>query len=180
MRAAHEAPRCQHIRFNGQRCAAPALRGQEHCHFHDQARTARILVSTDVPFIEDATSLQFVLMDVIRTLRTGHAEYKYCALMLYALQIAGANLKNFMAEHPRPDLAEGERPQARIAARDGKKMASENGDEPSLAEFLLGKLAQGENDEEAPRIRSREDYYAAVRKRDAARPALPAKTEPAG
>jgi hypothetical protein len=65
----------------------------------------------------DITIRQFVLMDVIRTLRTGHAEYKYCALMLYALQIAGANLKKFMAEHPKPELAEGEPPQARIAAR---------------------------------------------------------------
>ena len=29
MRAAHNAPRCQHIRLNGQPCAAPALRGQD-------------------------------------------------------------------------------------------------------------------------------------------------------
>ena len=127
MQAAHDAPRCQHIRFTGQRCAAPALRGQQYCHFHDEARTSRIQVSSDVPFIEDATSRQFVLMDVIRTLRTGHAEYKYCALMLYALQIAGANLKNFMAEHPRPEVIQGQRPQPKI-------ISAENGNQPSLAE----------------------------------------------
>ena len=33
MRAAHEAPRCEHIRMNGRRCGSPALRGESHCYF---------------------------------------------------------------------------------------------------------------------------------------------------
>lgn len=125
-RAALQAPRCQHIRLNGQRCAAPALRGQEHCHFHDSARHAAHTISSDLPFIEDATSLQFVLMDVIRTLATGHADYKYCALMLYALQIAGANLKNLRAELPQATEVE------------AAKMAGKHGDQSSRPELLLG------------------------------------------
>ena len=93
-------------------------------------------------------------------------EYKRAALLLYGLQIACANLKNFMAERPQPEAAEGERPQPKPASAEKQKpAASKNGDEPSLAELLLGLLAKGENedpDAPPPRIRNREDYYAAV------------------
>ncbi|HVP52891.1 MAG TPA: hypothetical protein VMT05_12310, partial [Terriglobales bacterium] len=58
-----------------------------------------------------------------------------------------------------------------------KPAASEKGDEPSLAELLLGLLAKGENgdpDAPPPRIRNREDYYAALeRKRRTDTPAVP-------
>ncbi len=179
MRAAHESPRCQHIRYNGQRCAAPALRGQDHCHFHHNARNSRIFLNSDLPFIEDATSLQFVLMEVIRILATGHADYKCCALLLYSLQIACANLKNFMAEHPKPELAEGERPQPIIGSGDKeKRIGSKNGDEPSLAELRLGKSENGDPEKEPPRIRSREAYHAAVEKRNGAKAALPGRSAP--
>ncbi|HUO97835.1 MAG TPA: hypothetical protein VMU01_04170, partial [Rhizomicrobium sp.] len=63
MQAAHDAPRCQHIRYNGQRCAAPALRGQTICHFHERAADPATYEERSLPpFIEDATSLQVVLM----------------------------------------------------------------------------------------------------------------------
>jgi hypothetical protein len=58
----HEAPRCQHTRLNGQRCGSPALRGESHCHFHNRIQD-RALAAEDrepfLPFVEDATSLQF-------------------------------------------------------------------------------------------------------------------------
>ena len=182
MRAAHEAPRCQHIRYNGQRCAAPALRGQSHCHFHARIQPRALQsqdIDPDLPFIEDATSLQFVLMRVLRMLNTGYADRRVCALMLYALQIACANLKNFMAEHPRPEVAEGERPQPKLVSVEKQKpAASLNGDPPSLAEFLLGLLTKGENEgpDAPPSIRNREDYEA-VEQREGPTAALPAKPE---
>jgi len=180
--AAQQAPRCQHIRYNGQRCAAPALRGQAHCHFHARIQP-RALQSQDIdpdfPFIEDATSLQFVLMRVLRMLNTGYADRRVCALMLYALQIACANLKNLMAEHPRPEVAEGERPKRKLVSVERPKpAASLNGDQPSLAEFLLGLLAKGENeDPDAPPPRNREDYEAAVEESKRPSPALPDKAQ---
>lgn len=177
-----DAPRCQHIRYNGQPCAAPALRGQTLCHFHQRAADPATYEERSLPpFIEDATSLQVVLMWVIRRLRTDGfhlmdaLEYKRAALLLYGLQIASSNLKNFTAEHPRPEPAEAEPPRPKIA--DGPKEKKANGgnsDEPeSLAELLLGFLAKPEGDPDAPppRIRSREDYYAAVEKRNGAGPA---------
>lgn len=89
--------------------AAPALRGRTLCHFHQRAEDPATYEERSLPpFIEDATSLQVVLMWVIRRLRTGGfhlmdaVEYKRAALLLYGLQIASSNLKNFTAEHPRP------------------------------------------------------------------------------
>ena len=174
--AAQQAPRCQHIRYNGQRCAAPALRGQTLCHFHQRAADPATYEERSLPpFIEDATSLQIVLMWVIRRLRTDgfhlmdELEYKRAALLLYGLQIACSNLKNLSAERAQPEAAEGERLQPKPASLEKRKpAASENGDEPNLAELLLGLLAKGETgdpDAPPPRIRSREDSYAAVEQR---------------
>jgi len=187
--AAQQAPRCQHIRYNGQPCAAPALRGQTICHFHERAADPATYEERSLPpFIEDATSLQIVLMWVIRRLRTDgfhlmdELEYKRAALMLYGLQIACSNLKNLSAERAQPEAAEGERPQPRlVSAEKQRPAASENGDEPSLAEFLLGLLAKDENedpDAPPPRIRNREDYEAALAQRKGPQAALPDKTRP--
>ena len=183
--AAQQAPRCQHIRYHGQRCAAPALRGQTLCHFHQHAADPATYEERSLPpFIEDATSLQIVLMWVIRRLRTGgfhlmdELEYKRAALMLYGLQIACSNLKNLNAERAQPEATEGERPQPKSVSRAKEKpAANKDGDEPSLAELLLGLLAKDENedpDAPPPRIRNREDYYAAAeRKRRPDTAALP-------
>jgi len=187
--AAQQAPRCQHIRYNGQPCAAPALRGQTICHFHERAADPATYEERSLPpFIEDATSLQIVLMWVIRRLRTDgfhlmdELEYKRAALLLYGLQIACSNLKNLSAERAQPEAAEGERPQPRlVSAEKQRPAASENGDEPSLAEFLLGLLAKDENedpDAPPPRIRNREDYEAALAQRKGPQAALPDKTRP--
>ena len=73
------------------------------------------------------------------------------------------------SEHPRNYAAQ--------QAEKQKPAASNSGDEPSLAELLLGLLAKDENedpDAPPPRTRNREDYYAAVeRKRRPDTAALP-------
>jgi len=171
--AAQQAPRCEHIRLNGVRCAAPALRDHEYCHFHDHSRNSRIFLNSDLPFIEDATSLQFVLMEVIRTLSTGSADPRVCALLLYSLQIACSNLKNFLAE--RREAAESEPPQ--IAAGEANRQSDGNANRPSLEGVVLGKLVKDENQAEPPRIHSRQDYYTALAKRISAA-GLPAKDRP--
>ena len=185
--AAQQAPRCQHIRYNGQPCAAPALRGQTLCHFHERAADAATYEERSLPpFIEDATSLQIVLMWVIRRLRVGgfhlmdELEYKRAALLLYGLQIACSNLKNLSAERAQPQAAEGERPQPQPSSGAKEKpAANKDGDEPSLAELLLGLLAKDENedpDAPPPRIRNREDYEAALAQRKGPRAALPGES----
>ncbi len=93
------APRCQHTKMNGDPCAAPARRGRDYCVFHEPAHnTERLDYSLAV--IEDATSLQFGIMQVMRALADHAIDAKTAALMLYGLQIAASNLKRFTAEQP--------------------------------------------------------------------------------
>jgi len=129
---ANAAPRCQHIRHNGQRCGAPALRGQTHCHFHyriqDQALDAEDSQPL-LPFVEDASSLQFALMRVMRLVQSGLADHKQCALLLYSLQIAASNLKAFReeAEETRRKIDE---------AEELKKPSEDAGEVGLLPEYL--------------------------------------------
>ena len=91
------APRCQHVRYNGQRCAAPARSGSDWCVFHGYDYEGRIPVST-VP--EDAATIQLELGRVIRQLQNEQIHTRSAALILYALQIASMNLKRLHTELP--------------------------------------------------------------------------------
>jgi len=170
----HEAPRCQHIRMNGRRCGSPALRGESHCYFHNRIQPRALDAEDAEPFllfIEDATSLQFALMRVMRMLVMGHAEYKRCALLLYSLQIAASNLKNFKAEHPQLDSQESEQPPAESGNSEPGKVAGKNGDDPSLAASLAGLLVKGANRNPAaglPRIDTPAQRHAGVKRRQGA------------
>jgi hypothetical protein len=180
---ANAAPRCQHIKMSGQRCGAPALRHRRYCYFHEQVLRPKS-PNFRIHFIEDAASLQHAIMQVLRLIHSPAPDYKACALSLYALQIACMNLKTFIAEQPKLELKECEQPQSRPATTEkGKTVEEKKGDAPSLAEFLLGRLVQGQrgDDPEAPppRIRSREDYYAALEERQASAGNFPGETRSA-
>jgi len=87
-------------------------------------------------------------------------------------------------EHPEPELAEDEQPRPKLGdGQKGKKDDGENSDEPSLAELLPGFLAKPEGSDPnapPPRIRSREDYYAAVEQKHPPSAASPGETAAAG
>ncbi len=116
-------------------------------------------------------------MQVLRLIHSPSPDYKACGLSLYALQIACMNLKNFKDEQPKLELPQCEQPQPqRVASEKAKNAEEKNGDETSLAELLLGRLVQGQRgdpDAPPPRIRSREDYYAALEKNRPPGAALP-------
>jgi hypothetical protein len=114
--SANQAPRCQHQKLNGSSCAAPALRGRKFCRFHDAALANKKDYS--LPMVEDATSLQFAIMQVLRGLADHALDTKTAALMLYGLQIACMNLKRLHAERPQ----------------------QASNEEQSLAEILLRRL----------------------------------------
>lgn len=94
---ANAAPRCQHFRLNGRRCGAPARRRRRYCRFHEHVLLSRKL-DYKVRFVEDATTLQFALMEVMRLLDGPRPDYRACGLRLYALQIACSNMKAFREE----------------------------------------------------------------------------------
>ncbi len=110
LQAANASPRCQHIRFNGARCGAPALTGRSLCRLHAHALRPKRPDYT-LPFVEDAASAQLALNQILRALQDQAWDLKICALMLYDLQIACSNLKRLgedmpsEPEQPRPSLA---------------------------------------------------------------------------
>ena len=82
-------PRCHHIRVDGRQCGSPSLRGKRLCYFHSRFRSLRRLQG--LPLLEDPTSIQLVLMQVMRGLLDKSFDHKTAALLLYALQTAQAN-----------------------------------------------------------------------------------------
>ena len=90
--SARQAPRCAHLKANGDRCGSPAASGKELCYFHDQAladdRPVRL------PVLEDANAIQVAVMIVMDGLYRGNLNYKKAALLLYGLQIASFNLRH--------------------------------------------------------------------------------------
>ena len=97
MARAHLAPRCQHIKFDGLRCQSPALRGKRLCYFHGRIHYPRPR-RTVLPLLEDANSVQCALLSVQRALLEGTVDHDTARLLLHALQIAAANLKNVTFE----------------------------------------------------------------------------------
>ncbi|MFI5088490.1 MAG: hypothetical protein ACHP7P_00355 [Terriglobales bacterium] len=109
---ADEAPRCQHVRLSGARCGSPALRGKRFCRLHQAVVELEELDRSPAPNGE-AIALQFALMQVMRLLEGRAPDYKACRLMLYALQISRANLKNFAAERRERARSSNTQPAAR-------------------------------------------------------------------
>ena len=93
MARAHQAPRCSHIKFDGLRCQSPTLRGKRLCYFHGRIHYPRPRRNV-LPPLEDANSVQCVLLSVQRALLGGTVDRDTARLLLYALDIASTNLKN--------------------------------------------------------------------------------------
>ncbi len=104
-KSANQAPRCQHQKLNGSPCGAPALRGRRLCRFHDASHRQK---DYSLPLVEDAVSLQFALVQVVRALVDKALDPKTAALVLYALQISAMNLKRLRDEFPSAAGAEEE------------------------------------------------------------------------
>jgi len=140
---ANAAPRCQYVRMNDQRCTQPALQDQVFCRFHEYVE--RPLRDTRfIPFVEDATTLQFALMQVIRGLQLGEITRPVAGAILYALQIASSNLKHFSEEAGHP-FAE---PAARKSAKERKEEEALEG--PSFAELVIERLGLVDPEQQRP------------------------------
>lgn len=110
--SSYKAPRCRHIKVNGTQCGSPALRNKNFCFYHEQDRPAPVACLFDpfqtqmkitVPFFEDAHSVQTVVRQVVLLILRDRIEMKTASTLLYALQIASANLKRMELEKPQPE-----------------------------------------------------------------------------
>src|SRR5438067_6907555 len=98
----YHVPRCQHIKTNGTQCGSPALRNGEYCYFHRRWRMTTVDLSHSahhvttefvLPVLEDADSIQITLGQIMRMIVCRQVDTKSAGLLLYALQIASANLR---------------------------------------------------------------------------------------
>jgi hypothetical protein len=103
--------RCQHIKVNGTQCGSPALRDEKYCFFHLQwqQKTREINLharqepwKVKLPVLEDANSVQMVLVEVMGLLMAQQIDHRTAALLLYALQTASANVKRTSFEPEQP------------------------------------------------------------------------------
>jgi len=101
-------PLCEHVMSSGLRCGSPARRGQTHCHYHTATQTLlpkRFHVHENfrneyehgcrlfpMPLLEDATSIQTALMQVIHAMLEGAIHVHTARIVLSALRTAQRNL----------------------------------------------------------------------------------------
>ena len=106
------AARCRHIKVNGTQCGSPALRSKIFCFYHHKDRPLPVPCFSDIeyatgeinlPFFEDAHSIQAVIREVVQMVLQKRLERKTASLLLYALQIASSNLKRMDLEKPQPE-----------------------------------------------------------------------------
>ncbi|MGI9101271.1 MAG: hypothetical protein ACR2IF_02390 [Terriglobales bacterium] len=86
-----KTPLCRHVRLDNKPCGQPALRATKFCRFHTAARLRR--PGCRFPVLEDALSLQYAIMQVLRALTNHEVDRHTAAILLYGLQIASSNLK---------------------------------------------------------------------------------------
>ncbi len=93
--------RCQHIKMNGDRCGASALRDRNFCRFHNSCGPVQVDVSTSatvppapffLPVLEDAASIQLAITQVCAHLLHRRLDAKKAGVLLYAMQVASSNL----------------------------------------------------------------------------------------
>ena len=123
VKAAHQSPRCAHVRASGVRCGSPALRDSAYCYYHDHFHGGPRLIYPALAKLDDPHGIQTALMEVLTGILDGRLEHKTGALLLYGLQTAVANLKRMADLDPEevvteipagnlPSGAEGEAPNA--------------------------------------------------------------------
>jgi hypothetical protein len=88
---------CRHIKSNGLRCKAAAVRGSAYCHFHIRVRrtcktSTGLWDDVRLPVLEDPADVQFAISEVVNALLSSRVDGRRAGLLLYALQIASQNL----------------------------------------------------------------------------------------
>jgi hypothetical protein len=103
--------RCQQVKTNGAQCGSPALKEGKFCFYHQVNQAERVKVKGAdgkgieilVPVFEDASSIQTMVRRVAILLLEDKIDGKKAGQLLYALQIASANLRQIKEEKPRAE-----------------------------------------------------------------------------
>jgi hypothetical protein len=88
LQKANGAKRCRHVKFSGDDCGSPALRGQEYCYFHAQTHAGCV----DIPVIEDQRSLQVAFARLASQVASNKIDAAHARVLLQILESAGGAL----------------------------------------------------------------------------------------
>jgi hypothetical protein len=129
------APVCGYMKADGIQCGSPAMRGHRFCFHHHRwheegvilsaDRAGRVKSSLDLSALGNAKTIQLSITQVMHQLLTGEIDHKTASVLLYALQTATINLRNFA-----PD------PNGQVD-RDAQTMSASRIEEDSLSEHRL-------------------------------------------
>jgi hypothetical protein len=148
---------CRHIKSNGSKCRAAALKGKAYCYYHFRLHTivSRAAAPTapyeqrelEMPFLEDRGAVQIALSEVVSAIAARRIDHKSAALLVYALQVASSNAKNA------GDIVADQQVREQFETEEGEQLAPEvttlepNDEgylneygEPSLADLLLAEV----------------------------------------
>jgi len=164
---------CRHIKSNGSRCRAAALKGKPYCYYHHRLhaiirRSAAPAApyeqrELEMPFLEDRGAVQIALSEVVNAIAGRRIDFKTAGLLVYALQVASSNAKNMkelVADEQVRDRCEDEHgeelaPEVTTLEPNDEGYLDENG-RPSLADILVAEMrrqreaARAEAEEEGP------------------------------
>jgi hypothetical protein len=90
-----EIPRCEHIKDNGVRCGAPALRGKTLCYHHHDVHAKRLKPGhKGYKFrpIETAESVKMQVADIAQSAHDGSISLQLARVLLYAIQIGAQQM----------------------------------------------------------------------------------------
>ena len=94
LKLADQAPRCSHLKSNGQPCRAPAMGNRSFCVFHVRAfDTTTDSPRINVSVLEDRQSLQITVKQIMEQIVAGRIEPQAASLLLRAVQIANSTLR---------------------------------------------------------------------------------------
>jgi len=93
LKLANQAPRCTHLKNNGEPCRAPAMGQRLFCVFHTRAYDCETNQRLKVGFLEDRSSLRLVIKQIMEQVLSGRIDAQTAAVLLRATQIANGVLK---------------------------------------------------------------------------------------
>jgi hypothetical protein len=97
---------CRHIKPNGAKCHAPALRGMPYCYFHkrlhrhivpEPERPREGYETLELGILEDRCAVQLALSKVLDAIGSARLDPRRAGLLLYGLQVASNNAVNHRA-----------------------------------------------------------------------------------
>lgn len=86
---ADRAPRCTHIKSDGQPCRSAAIKGEQFCYFHGEARAQREAAKArEIPVLDGPHGVQLAIMRVCNLLASGTIDEKTARALFDGLRLA--------------------------------------------------------------------------------------------